>query len=446
MAYVFAISFVAAVGGFLYGYDGGIIIGANLFLREQFQLSDVGWAFASTSMVVGAITGPFLGAWVCDRFGRKNTFIIASVLFSVSAVFTAIPRDIVTFNIFRFVGGVGVGLCSIASPMYIAEVAPPRIRGALGILYQLALVVGALCSLVVSYFLAQHLPESVSWRWMFFSETVAIAGFAICLFFIPRSPRWLAQRGRDGQALEILTRIDGPEHARKELAEIRESLDQETGTFSELLQPGIRFALGIGILLALFNNLTGFSAISHYIPALFLKSGFSEKSEAILQGLIVYGFMGVLTLVSIGLVDRFGRRRLWMFSSLFMLAALVITASVFHYEMKGKLVLFAILLVTIPHALGLGPLPWLMMSELFPTRIRARAVAITTTVLWTAGFTGSFIFPPLMGFAERQFGSVGPAFLLFAVVNVFSFLFGWKWLPETKGRTLEEIADSWKTG
>ena len=195
MAYVFAISFVAAVGGFLYGYDGGIIIGANLFLREQFQLSDVGWAFASTSMVVGAITGPFLGAWVCDRFGRKNTFIIASVLFSVSAVFTAIPRDIVTFNIFRFVGGVGVGLCSIASPMYIAEVAPPRIRGALGILYQLALVVGALCSLVVSYFLAQHLPESVSWRWMFFSETGRHCRVRHLSVFHPQEPQVAGPEG-----------------------------------------------------------------------------------------------------------------------------------------------------------------------------------------------------------------------------------------------------------
>jgi len=441
--YAIRIAFIAAVGGFLYGYDSGVIVGANLFLREQFSLSDAGFAFATSSMLIGSMTGPFLGGWLCDRIGRKNTFVVASTLLAVSAVFTAIPNDITTFNLFRFVGGIGVGLCSIASPMYIAEVAPAHMRGKLGLMYQLAIVVGALSAGCVSWVLAKYLPESVSWRWMFFSEAVAIALFMALLFFVPKSPRWLAEQGRDDEALRVLTQVDGPESASSEMKEIKTSLALESGGLSELLKPGIRKALLIGILLALLNNLTGFSAMSPYLPALFLKGGFPDKADAILQFIFVYGFMGLMTILSIWLVDRVGRRPLWICSSAFMFVALVITGFVFYYNLTGTIVMLSIFLLVIPHAVALGSLPWLMMSELYPTRIRAKAVAITTTFLWGAGFIGYFVFPIITGFSERQLGSVGPAFWLFAGVCVLSFVFGLKMLPETNGKTLEEIGELW---
>jgi len=443
MFFVQRIAFVAAVGGFLFGYDAGVIMGANLYLREQFNLSDAGFAWATSSMLVGSMTGPFIGSWLCDRIGRKGTFVIASVLLAVSAVLTAIPNSINVFNFFRFVGGVGVGLCSIASPMYIAEVAPARMRGKLGLMYQLAIVVGALCAGCVSWLLAKYLSESISWRWMFFSEAAAIVLFMTLLIFVPKSPRWLAEKGRDEEAIRVLSRIGGIDYATAEMKEIKASLSLESGKFSELFEPGIRMALLVGIILALLNNLTGFSAISPYLPSLFQDGGYPDKADAIFQFFIVYGFMGLMTLVSILLVDRVGRRPLWIGSSLFMFVALVIVGFVFHYSITGILVLVAIFLVVIPHAIGLGPLPWLMMSELYPTRVRAKAVSITTTFLWGAGFVGYFAFPIISGFSNRQFNSIGPVFWLFAGVCILSTIFGLTILPETKGRTLEEIAKSW---
>ena len=441
--YAFLISFVAAVGGFLYGYDLVIISGAQIFLKEQFQLRNAMFAFTNTSAILGCITGPFLSVLFCDRIGRRNTLIFSAILFGLSAVGTAIPKDIITFNIFRFIGGIGVGLCSIGSPMYIAEVAPFKKRGALGIMFQLAIVVGALISSIVAWFLAKYLAETIAWRWMFASEIVPIIGFVIFLSLIPKTPRWLAEKGRYDEALNVIVRIEGPENARKEIEEIKESLSMESGKFSEIFQPGIRWALLIGIFLALFNNLTGWSAMGMYLPTLFQKAGFSEISDAILQFVIINTLLVTLTLVSIWLVDRVGRRPLWIYGSIAMIPALILIGLIFQFKMTGIIVLLSAFLCSVPHAMALGPLPWLMMSELYPTRIRAKAVAITTTVLWIAGFTGPFAFPILTGFSERVIGSVGGAFWLFAFICILSLIFGIKMLPETKGRTLEEIAESW---
>ncbi len=246
--YVFVSSFVASVGGFLFGYDLAIMGGANEYLKKYFDLSDLGFGFTTASAALGAALGPFLGGWLCDRIGRRGTLISASVLLAVSALLTALPREIVTFNVFRIVGGVGVGLCSIASPMYIAEVAPSRKRGALGFMYQLAIVMGAVVSIWVAFLLSRRLDPAVSWRWMFASEIGAILFFVLCLLMIPETPRYLAARGQEDQAFQVLARIDGPDYARIELEEIRQSLAQEQGTWHELFQPGMRKALLVGIL------------------------------------------------------------------------------------------------------------------------------------------------------------------------------------------------------
>ena len=442
--YPFYIAFVAAIGGFLFGYDLVIISGAQIFLREQFQLSDAQFGFTTTSAIIGCIAGPFIGSWLCDRIGRKKTLIFSAILFTVGAIVTAIARDMVTFNIFRIVGGLGVGLCSIASPMYIVEVAPARIRGGLGIMYQLAIATGATASSIVAYLLANNLPDTVSWRWMFASEMLPILLFIGFLVFVPESPRWLSEKGRFDEALQVLTKVESLEYAEKELQEIKASLmDTETGSFRELWQPGIRFALFIGICLALLNNWTGGSAIGYYLPTLFQKGGFPETAEAIKQAIIVGCWEAVLTLVAIFLVDRFGRRVLWIGGSAAMIGALFLAGLVFMFNMSGVIVLLVIFLCYMPHAMALGPLPWLMMSEIYPTRIRAKAVAVTTTFLWIAGWSAPMIFPILIGFFERTTGSAGPAFWFFAFICIISVIFGLKFLPETKGRTLEEIAKSW---
>jgi SP family arabinose:H+ symporter-like MFS transporter len=442
--YAFFIAFVAALGGFLFGYDLVIISGAQIFIRDQFNLSEWWFGFTTTSAIIGCIFGPFLGSWFCDRIGRKRTLVFSAVLFSVSAIITAIAQDMVTFNIFRIVGGLGVGLSSIASPMYIAEVAPARIRGRLGIMYQLAIVTGAAISSIVAYLLAKNLQDTISWRWMFASEMLPILLFIGFMVFVPRSPRWLAEKGQFDEALQVLTKVESREYAEKELQGIKASLDTETGTFRELFQPGIRYALFIGICLGLFNNWTGGSAIGYYLPTIFQMGGFSEATAAIKQSIYVGAWEIMLTIITILVVDKLGRRRLWIGGSMAMIVAMFVTGLVFMLNVTGLPVLFAIFLCYAPHALALGSLPWLMMSELYPTRIRAKAVAITTTFLWVGGWACPAIFPKMVGFSERITGSAGPAFWFFCFTALISVFFGIKFLPETKGRTLEDIAKSWQ--
>ncbi len=442
--YAFAVAFVAAVGGFLFGYDLAIIGAANLYLRDVFQLSEWWFGFTTGSAALGCMAGPFLGGWLCDAIGRNRTLVIACVLLAINAVFTALAGDFITFNVFRIIGGVGVGLCSVASPMYISEVAPKRMRGGLGVMYQLAIVVGSIAAPFAAWIIVKTFPESVAWRWMFGSAMLPILIFAVLLLFLPSSPRWLAGRGRFDEALDVLSRVGGTAHANEELREIKSALAEETGDLRELFQPGIRYALFIGLCLAFFNNWTGWSVMGGYIPRLFEMSGMDDRSQAILQFAVAYGFMGLVTLIAGGLVDRVGRRPLWLCGSALMAAITAITGIVFHFQVEGFLVLVVIILCTVPHGLALGPLPWLMMSEIFPTRLRAKAVAITTAFLWLTIYSGAQLFPILTGFSAKVLGSEGGAFWLFSVICVAALLFGWKMLPETKGRTLEEISRSWK--
>jgi sugar porter (SP) family MFS transporter len=441
--YVFFLSFVAAMGGFLFGYDLVMISGAQIYLREQFHLGPAAFGFATSSALLGCMLGPTLGAKLCDRLGRKSILWLAAVLFTAGAVGTALPKDMATFNAFRIVGGIGVGLASLASPMYIAEIAPARIRGQLGIMYQLAITIGCLAATVVAYGLARSLPAEVSWRWMFASIVVPVLVFAILLLFVPQSPRWLAEQGRDDEALRVLADIDPRRDPELELKEIRSSLSRQSGSIRELLQPGIRNALFIGITLALLNNWTGWTSVAFYLPTLFQRAGYAEASSAIGQNIIVQVANVLLTLIAIRLVDRWGRRPLWLTASAAMSICLLAAGLVFKFQITGPLVLVVIMMCMAPHSIGLGPLPWLMMSEIYPTRIRARAVAISTTFLWLAGFSGPYAFPILDAASRKAIGSGAGVFWLYSMICIFSLLWGLKFLPETKGRSLEDIGKLW---
>ncbi len=259
--YVFLISFIATIGGFLFGYDLSLIGAANSFLKDQFHLGEAALGFTTASAALGCVLGPFLGAWLCDRIGRERTMMVAAALLAAGALMTAFAQTIFLFNVFRILGGVGVGLCSIASPMYIAEVAPARMRGRLGVMYQLAIVIGSTVAPLAAYVMVRIFPDTVSWRWMFGSQMVFVVLFACFLFLLPPSPRWLAERGRFAEAARVLSRVHGPEIADVELREIKAALAEEPGGFAELWQPGIRRALRIGLLLAFFNNWTGWSGM-----------------------------------------------------------------------------------------------------------------------------------------------------------------------------------------
>ena len=367
--YAFLIAFVSAVGGFLFGYDLAIMGGANLYLREQFGLSPAVFGFTSASAGLGCIVGPFFGGWFCDRIGRRNTLIVACVLLGVGSLFTAIPNDLTTFNIFRIVGGLGVGLCSIASPMYTNELCRPA--GAAG---------WGSCT---------SWPSSSvrSWRCrgMAVGQVVgprySCAGCSArswCLSpFSPCCCSWCRKaRGgwRNGekppQPRPSSRASTAPSSPARKSRRSRSRWPPRPVRGTNCGCRAWRKALFVGLCLALFNNYTGWSAIGGYLVLLFEMGGLS-RTDAIFQFVLAYGFMGLMTLLACGVVDRAGRRPLWIVSSLVMIGANGLLGAVFHCNVTGILVLVAVFLCAIPHSFALGPLPWLMMSEIFPTRIRA---------------------------------------------------------------------------
>jgi SP family arabinose:H+ symporter-like MFS transporter len=274
---------------------------------------------------------------------------------------------------------------------------------------------------------------------------VPVAVFFVLLIGLPESPRWLAGKQRFGEALSVLTQVAGEDEARKELTEMRATNHTEVGSLRELFQPGMRAALFTGIILAVMNNWTGWTSIAYYLPTLFQRAGFSNASDAIAQNVLVMGGNVFLTLLSVWLVDRVGRRPLWILCSAAMFCFLIVAGAVFQVNATGGLIVLVIFLCAAPHAIGLGPLPWLMMSEIYPTRIRAKAVSLSTTFLWVAAFSGTYALPLLQVASERMFHTVAGVFWLYAAVCLFSFVWGMKFLPETKGRSLENIANSWRS-
>ena len=327
--------------------------------------------------------------------------------------------------------------------MYIAEISPAAKRGRLVLMYQLAITLGAMIGVVLAYILAETLAANISWRWMFGSEAIPVVLFVIFLTMTPRSPRWLAETSRHEEALAVLTKINGSQKAKEEIEEIEASIAEETGTFAEVFEPGYRSALLVAVGLAFFANLTGWSCVAYYLPLLFQKAGFPDPAEAIGKSVILMTCNTLLTFVAIALIDRAGRKKLWIFGSTMMIFSTIFMGYVFQAGITGNLIVLAVLLVLIPHAVALGPLPWLMISELFPTRIRARAVGIATVCVWIGGYIGTQLFPMLNKFFEGK-NLPGGTYWIFTILCVLSLIFGIKLLPETKGRTLEEIARSWK--
>ena len=444
--YIFTMVATAALGAFLYGYDSAIMGAANGPLMKYFNLSPGGLGFMVACGFMGAMFGPFVGSWFCDAIGREKTLIISTLLLGVGSFMTAIPKDIVTFDIFRVVCGFGAGLGMLAVPMYIAEMAPAKMRGALGTTYQLAIVIGSVAAPLAALQLVKMFPDPmVSWRWMFGSQLVVVPILFGLLFILPPSPRWLAEKGRFDDCLRILVKVHGSEMAGLELAEIKQSLHEEVGGFRELLQPGIRYALFIGFCLAFFNNWTGWSAMGAYITNLVKMSGVTALDDQIRQYACTYGVMAFVTVISMFLIDRVGRRPLWIFAAALMAVITMATGFVFHFHLHGWPVLLVLVLCTVPHGIALGGLPWLMMSELFPTRIRAKAVATTTTFLLLIIYTCMQFFPMILALSQRTIGSAAGAFWLFTVVDIGALFFGLKLMPETKGRSLEDIAESMRS-
>lgn len=434
--YVILISFVAAVGGFLFGFDTAIIAGANPFLVEHFGLSEAMLGFAVSSAIIGCIFGAAFAGVVSDKFGRKVVLLICAVLFAISAIGSAVPRSIVEFLIARFIGGLGVGAASMLSPMYIAEVSPARMRGRLVSLNQLAIVTGILAAYFTGYFLV-GIPET-NWRWMFGSETVPAVLFFGLLMLVPESPRWLVKQMRNGEALKIISRIEGEEYASIELAQIKEAVADEENSVAALFHPGMRVALVIGIVLAILQQVTGINIIMYYAPTIFAKAG-STTNASLLQAVAVGAANLLFTLVAIYVVDKFGRKVLLLAGSAGMGIFLLLVGLNFGKEgVAWYWVLLFILGYISSFSASLGPVVWVVISEIFPTRIRGRAVSIATVFLWISCATVAQLFPIML----EKLESIA-SFGVFALMCAVTFVFVLFVVPETKGKSLEEIEKLW---
>jgi len=448
-AYVVMVCAVAALGGLLFGYDTAVISGAIGFLEAHFGLTPAMTGWAASSALLGCIIGVSLAGLLSDRFGRKKVLVMSAVLFLVSAVGTALPRTFTQFVLFRLLGGVGVGAASMTSPMYIAEISPARIRGRMVSVNQFAIIFGMLVVYFVNYFIALQGDEAwntqVGWRWMFGSESLPAFLLLVLLVPVPESPRWLTKNGRTGEALNILTRVGGRAQAEGQLTEIKEAIAHESGSLGQLLQPGMRVVLVIGVLLAVLQQVTGINVFLYYAPEIFKKTCGAGMDVALLQTIVVGSVNLIFTVVAIWSVDRLGRKPLMVVGGTGMGICLAAIGYAAYLHRTEVWVLAFILGYIACFAVSVGPVTWVILSEVFPTRIRGRAMAIATFCLWGANFVVSQTFP-ILDQNEWLVATFhhGFPFWVYASMCVILVVFVWRVVPETKGKTLEEIETFWQ--
>jgi len=425
---------VAAIGGLLFGFDTAVINGAIVFIKQQFALSDSQTEIAASSLLLGCVLGASVAALTSDRLGRKRVLLAAAALFTLSSVGAALPRDLIEFVFARLIGGVAIGIASTLSPLYIAEISPAQKRGLLVSLNQLAIVSGILLSYSVNYLLSGAGPSN--WRWMFASAALPSIAFFLTLLFIPESPRWLMQKGREQEAAHFLAQIVGSEAASGEIAAIRSAISEESG---DLLDPAFRKALIVAILIALFSQFTGINTIIYYGSIVFLEHVPHQTASTALWANVIIGAINfAATVAGMLLIDRAGRKSLLMSAFGGMALSLVAVSAAIHFEASGVIVLIFVLTYVACFAVGVGTGTWVLMSEICPTRVRGLAMSVATVFLWCGTLLVTLTFLSLV----TVFTAAG-VFLLYAVVSIAAFLFVWRRVPETKGRTLEEIEKFW---
>jgi MFS transporter, SP family, arabinose:H+ symporter len=436
--YVYLAAAVAATAGLLFGFDIAVINGALIFLQAQFHLSDVQTEIATSSLLFGCIFGASIAGWLTDRMGRRRVLMFTGLGFALSALGAAVPQTLSQFVAARFVGGLAIGAGSVLAPLYIAEVAPAAKRGRLVSLNQMAIVIGILIAYVVNW--GFSFLGSNSWRWMFATAAIPSIALFIALFFVPESPRWLVEKGRSLEALTVLSRINGSTVARRELRSIEAAVAEETGTLKELFGPAFRRPLCIAVSLAILQQATGMNTVLFYGALIFRQHvGNQTASTAIFANVIIGLVNAIATVVALWLIDRVGRRPLLMFSAGVMACSQAGLGIAFlHRDPSAAVVLTMMLCCVAAFAVGLGPGVWVLIAEVFPTRIRGRAMSIATMCLWGASTLLTMTFLTL----THALSPTG-AFLIYAGFCVVTFVIVWLLLPETKGRTLEEIERSW---
>mgnify|MGYP001598147359 CR=1 FL=1 len=450
MRYIWLVTLVSAMGGLLFGYDWVVIGGAKPFYEKFFSLttpSAVGWAMSSA--LVGCLIGSLVSGALSDRFGRKKLLILAALLFTATGVLTALAPDFTFFVINRVLGGVAIGLASNLSPMYIAEISPAQVRGKFVSVNQLTIVIGILAAQVVNWLIARPVPAGataadilsswngqVGWRWMFGAEAVPAFLFFLLMFTVPESPRWLVRNGRGAEAERVLARVGGAGFAERAMADIRGTLTAaDTGKvrFRALLEPGMAGVLLIGIALAVYQQWCGINVIFYYAEEIFSAAGYGVSD--ILFNIVITGTVNLIfTLVAIRLVDRLGRKPLMMAGSVGLAVTFGLVGASYAVHSRGLHLLVLVVVSMALYALSLAPVTWVLLSEIFPNRIRGAAMSISTFSLWAACFVLTYTFPHL----NKGLGPAG-TFWIYAGISVLGFIFIKTRLTETKGKTLEQI-------
>ncbi|MED1205437.1 sugar porter family MFS transporter [Heyndrickxia acidicola] len=443
VGFVTLVSIVAAVGGLLFGYDTSVISGAIGFIQTKFGFGNAMQGWVVSCLMIGAIIGAAFAGFLSDRLGRKKMLIAAGLLFTIGSISSAVASNITIFVTARIIGGIGIGVSSTLVPLYIAEIAPSKHRGRLVSLNQLAVVIGISAIYFVNRAIvnagSQTWDINYSWRWMFGCGLIPGILFVILLFLVPESPRWLHKKGLEKKSFTILEKINGTQQAKKELEDMKKSIQKETsGSLSLLFKSGYRTALLIGVVLAILQQVTGINAIMYYAPEIFKKVGVGTNAsftETIIVGLVNF----VFTIVSLWLIDKAGRKTLLVIGAAVMTVSLAVVGFEFNAaHPNGTLILIFILLFVAAFAVSFGPIVWLVIAEIFPTSIRGRATAIASVALWLADYVVSQFFPVLLGKTGASM-----TFYIFAILGVVAFIFSLTVVRETKGKTLEEIETDW---
>ncbi len=470
--YLLGISFVSTIGGFLFGYDTAIISGCNTFLEQQFQLTPVMLGWVVSSALLGTIFGCIVSGMITDRLGRKKALIIAAVCLTISALGSMLPPQFLgdlenpmwvtsevgqAFNfllVVRIIGGIGVGITSVVAPIYISELSLPENRGKMVSLYQFSITLGILLAFLVDWIVLNHAGSAAGvisnapsgffnwlfvdelWRGMFGTEIPIALLFLTLLFVVPETPRWLVSKERYNEAMQIMIKINGKEHAELQMAEIKEMVGSEKGGIKELFQPFLRIPLWIGILLPMFAHLSGIAAIMYFAPNIINESINSVESSflgAVLVGIVNCAF----TFVAIMNIEKFGRKKLLLIGV--MGAFVSLTGIGILFAIGSKFVIIPLLMYVASFAFSFGPIVWVIISEIFPTRIRGLAVSLGSFSLMVTGFVITLTNPVLIK-------TVMPSgtFFIYALLTLPAIWFIWKFVPETKGKSLEEIERFWR--
>ena len=449
LVYVWLISLVAAMGGLLFGYDWVVIGGAKPFFERYFQLIDAassGWA--NSCALLGCLVGALLAGALSDKFGRKWLLTFSAFLFALTSLGNAWAQNFSVFVAWRILGGVAIGLASNLSPMYIAEVAPAQMRGRLVAINQLTIVIGILAAQFINWFIVRELPANATdvfiagswygqngWRWMFGLTAVPALLFFVGMFMVPESPRWLVKNGQAAQARNILARMGGAVYAGSAVAEIEATLLNEAAqiNFRDLWTPRMRKVLVLGVVLAIFQQWCGINVIFNYAEEIFRSAGYNISD--VLKNIAWTGSVNLIfTFVALGVVDRGGRRVLMLIGSLGLALIYLALGGCYYAGIKGLPLLLLVLAAIGCYAMSLAPVTWVLISEIFPNRIRGAAIAVAVSALWIACFILTFTFPLL----NIKLGPAG-TFWAYATICICGFVFILRRVPETKGKTLEQI-------